>query len=90
MQKVDGVRTATVSLKAGMTTVELRPDNSVTLAQLRNVIKNNGFVSKEADVMARGRLSDGQFEVAGTHERLPVLRAPTTANGVATFTVPAR
>ena len=36
--------------------LELRPGNKVTLATLRTVIKNNGFVSKDAQVTARGSI----------------------------------
>ena len=71
MQKVDGVQTVRVSLKEGLTIVDLKPGNAVTLAKLRQTIKNNGFVSKEASVVARGS-TNGQREliVSGTNEQL--------------------
>jgi hypothetical protein len=72
MQKVDGVATARVSLKEGLTILELKPNNAVTLSQLRTVIRNNGFVSKEAQVVAKGTPRDGVFEVSGTNERVKV------------------
>ena len=77
MQKVDGVQSVQVSLKAGLTVLELRPDNKVTLAQLRTVIKNNGFVSKDAQVTARGSVAAAGFTVTGTGEQLPLLQKPT-------------
>jgi hypothetical protein len=74
MQKVDGVQSVRVSLKDGLTILDLKPDNRVTLAQLRQIIKNNGFVSKEAWVSARGTPSTAEgrpiFDVSGTSERL--------------------
>jgi hypothetical protein len=74
MKKVDGVQTVRVSLNDGLTILDLKPGNVVTLAKLRQVIKNNGFVPKEAQIVARGSTSvaDGQqvFEVSGTKERL--------------------
>jgi hypothetical protein len=76
MKKVDGVQSVRVSLKDGLTVLELRPDNKVTLAQLRTVIKNNGFVSKDAQLIARGTPRPGTFEVSGTGERLIVSEAP--------------
>lgn len=81
MQKVDGVQTVRVSLKEGLTTLELRPDNTVTLLQLRAVIKNNGFVSKDAAIVARGTPRDGFFEVGGTGERLTVSAPPIAGDG---------
>lgn len=72
MQKVEGVKSVAVSLKDGITLLELREGNSVTLAQLRKVIKNNGFVSKDANVVARGSLVGDQFEVRFSGERLLV------------------
>ena len=78
MQKVDGVQSVRVSLKEGLTVLDLRPDNTVTLAQLRTVIKNNGFVSKDALIVARGAMRDGMFDVSGTGERLTI-GAPATA-----------
>ena len=91
MQKVDGVQTVQVSLKQGTTTLELRPENKVTVAQLRTVIRNNGFVSKEIQVMARGTVRADGFEVAGTAERLATGTAPVAIDGDRwRFTVPAR
>jgi len=78
MKKVDGVQTVNVNLKDGLTVLELRPDNKVTLAQLRLVIKNNGFVSKDAQITARGAVSGTTFEVSGTGERLPFAQPPLT------------
>ena len=65
MQKVEGIQNVRVGLKDGLTVLDLRPDNKVTLAQLRTVIKNNGFVSKDAQVTARGSVS--VRVVAGRH-----------------------
>src|SRR5882762_9949414 len=72
MQKVPGVSSARVSLNDGLTILDLKPGNTVTLARLREVIKNNGFVSKEATIVARGDVvvRDGQLVLyaARTHE----------------------
>ena len=79
MQKVDGVQAVKVSLKEGLTILDLRPDNTITLAKLRQIIKNNGFVSKEATGVARGApnaSADRQFTVSGTTEELTLSEAP--------------
>ena len=71
MQKVDGIQAVRVSLKDGLTILDLKPDNAVTLAILRQIIKNNGFVSKEASVVARGVANGPRgFVVGGPNEQL--------------------
>jgi len=81
MRKVDGVQAVTISLKDGLTILELRLDNKVTLAQLRTVIRNNGFVSKEAQITARGAASGTTFEVSGTGERIAFAQQPSPDSG---------
>ena len=65
MQKVDGVQSVKVSLKDGLTILDLRQDNAVTLARLRQVIKDSGFVAKEAQVLARGQVIDYTYNSMG-------------------------
>ena len=91
MQKVDGVQRVTVSLNEGLTILDLKPGNTVMLSQLRQIIKNNGFVSKEARVSARGTpsLADGRpiFDVSGTGERLPLSGTPQSSGDDWVFSV---
>ena len=56
LSKVDGVQSVTVSLEKAAADIQLRPGNRVTLAQLRQIIRNNGFVPKEANVTVIGTL----------------------------------
>jgi hypothetical protein len=74
-RSIDQVR---VSLNDGLTILDLKPGNTTTLAELRQIIKNNGFVSKEAMVVARGAVAaDGiTFVVSGSDERLPLSSPP--------------
>lgn len=80
MHKVDGIDTVTVSLKDGLTILDLKPGNAVTLTKLRQVIKNNGFVSQEATVVGRGApagtAADPRFTVSGTKEDLALSSSP--------------
>jgi hypothetical protein len=73
MQKVKGIDKVRVSLNDGLTILDLTPENTVKLSELRQVIKNNGFVSNEAQLTVRGRVSsaNGQpmFNVAGSGEQ---------------------
>ncbi|HYB95430.1 MAG TPA: hypothetical protein VEC39_10680 [Vicinamibacterales bacterium] len=77
MRKIEGVEKVTVSLKEGMTVLEFRPGNKVTLASLRRVIKNNGFVSKEATVVAQGTANGRDFVISGTGEKVFATSSPT-------------
>jgi hypothetical protein len=88
MQKVDGVQNVRVSLNDGLTVLDLKPANAVTLAKLRQIIKNNGFISKEVQVVARGTASGAQaFTVSGTGEELTLVSAPQKAGDDWQFTV---
>ena len=80
MQKVEGVESVRVSLNDGLTILDLEPGNAVTMAKLRQIIKNNGFVSKEAIATARGEPKGRAFLVSGTGEQLPVSSAPQKAD----------
>ena len=81
MKKVPAVAQVRVSLNDGLTVLDLKPGNSTTLAELRKIIKNNGFVPKEATVVARGSIGeDHAFVVSGTNERL-TLSTPAQRSG---------
>ena len=80
MKNVPAVAQVRVSLKDGSTVLDLKPANTVTLAQLRQIIKNNGFVSKDVAAVARGTIAEATFVVSGTNERLP-LAAPAEPIG---------
>ena len=90
MKKVDGVTKVQVSLKDGLTMLELRAGNKVTLVQLRNVIKNNGFVSKDAQIVAAGSVAGDTFVVSGTGERLPFAQRPAASGATWQFSSPRR
>jgi copper chaperone CopZ len=90
MQKVDGVETARVRLNDGLTILDLKPGNTVTLAKIRQIIKNAGFMSKEAAVTARGTLNVQQvFVVSGTNEQLVPSSSPQQVADEWRFTVSA-
>ena len=72
MRKIPGVKAVRVSLNDGLTVLDLDAGNTVTLGQLRTVLKNSGFVSRQAQLEARGVVAaTGQWlvvAVAGTGE----------------------
>jgi hypothetical protein len=82
MKRVPAVAQVRVSLNEGLTVLDLKPGNSATLAELRQILKNNGFVAKEASVVARGTVAaePDTFVVSGTNERLS-LSVPAQRDG---------
>jgi copper chaperone CopZ len=56
IKKLDGVESVNVSLEKASADIRLKPDNRITLPQLRQIIKNNGYPTKDAQVTARGRI----------------------------------
>ena len=80
VQKLPGVESVNVSLERASTEIQLRPGNSITLDQVRSIIKNNGFTAKEATVTVVGRLIErgGQpaLEVTGTDTVMLIVADP--------------
>jgi len=72
MKKNAAVVEVRVSLKEGLTILALKPGNATTVAELRQIIKNNGFVSRDVTATAQGSVSADQrsFVVGGTNELL--------------------
>jgi copper chaperone CopZ len=62
VRKLDGVESVDVSLDKASADVRLKPDNHLTLSQLRAAIKRNGYATRDAAIEARGRIveRDGQ------------------------------
>ena len=81
MRKLSGVKTVRVSLNDGLTVLDLNVSNTVTLAQLRTVLKNSGFVSREARLEAAGTVTATGgglvFAVSGTAEKFALLPGAT-------------
>ena len=56
LTKVEGVESVSVSLQRATADVQLRAGNRVTLAKIRQLVKDNGFVPREAIVTVVGSL----------------------------------
>src|SRR5215210_3680953 len=56
MKKVSGIEAVEVSLEKAVTDIRLAPGNTVTLAQIRDIIRSNGFNAREATVTAAARM----------------------------------
>jgi copper chaperone CopZ len=58
VKKLDGVESVEVSLEKGFVDIRLKSENTVTLPELRRIIRRNGNETKDAQVAGRGRIVD--------------------------------
>ena len=56
VKKVRGVETVDVSLNKGEALIRLKPGNTVTVEQIRQVVIDNGFTPRDSDVEVVGRV----------------------------------
>jgi copper chaperone CopZ len=56
VKKLEGVESVELIAEKGVAIIRLKPDNTITLQQLRRVIKSVGYDAKAADITARGRI----------------------------------
>ncbi len=72
LEKVDGIESVSVTLKRGVAHITLAKGNTVTMAQLRRIIKDAGYTSRDATVTVAGTVraagSSLTLAVAGTKE----------------------
>jgi cation transport ATPase len=73
MKGIQGVNTVDVDLNTGLVSVKLSPGNSASMRQFNEAVEKNGFTHKDANVVARGKITGTAaapyFEVAGTQDR---------------------
>jgi copper chaperone CopZ len=83
LRKVAGVASVEVSLNKGLATVHLKPDNTVSVPQLWELIHKNGYTPKVTTVLVRGELANGngglQLKVSGTKVILTLAADPKNA-----------
>lgn len=56
IQKLEGVASVEVSLNKGFADVKLKPGNRVDPERIRQVVRDNGFTPKAADVTLAGEI----------------------------------
>ena len=54
IKKLDGVESVDVSLEKARADIHLKPGNTITLPQLRRIVRQAGYPTKDAQVDARG------------------------------------
>ena len=83
IDRIDGVQGAKVSLNEGRAVIALEPGNMVTLAQIQERVRRNGFTPQGAAVTVRVRVvATGdtlRLEVVGTRESFDVAATPRRA-----------
>ena len=72
LEKVEGVESVSVTLKRGVAHLTLKKGNTVKLADLRRIVKEAGYSSRDATVAVVGTVHTGRqgptLEVLGTRE----------------------
>jgi copper chaperone CopZ len=65
LKKMDGLQNVRVSLNDGKAYLELSENNSLSLRQIQEEVKKNGFSAKNAEVVIEGKLmnKNGGFEL---------------------------
>ena len=58
LEKLEGVKTVDVSLEKASAVITFKDNNNITLPQLRRVIRSSGYPTRDAQVEARGRISE--------------------------------
>jgi hypothetical protein len=80
MERLPGVESATVSLNEGRAVLRLKPDNALTLPEIRRSVERNGFTPRQAIVRARARViaTAGRLQVRilGTSDAYEVAATP--------------
>src|SRR5688572_7277940 len=56
LKKLDGVLSVELSPEQGSAVIRLKADNKITLEQLRRLVRSTGYATKEAVIIARGRI----------------------------------
>lgn len=58
VRKLEGVESVEVSLQKAAAVITFKADNKITLPQLRRAIRSNGYPTRDAQIVARGKIVD--------------------------------
>jgi len=87
IKKLDGVESVDVSLEKASADIKLKPGNTITLPQLRRIIRQGGYPTKDAHVEARGTVVDRNGKPALDLQNGSFLELSTKPTGSTTETV---
>ena len=88
MKKLDGVESVEVSLEKATADIRLKPDNRITLSQLRQTIRKSGYPTKDARIEARGTIVERNGKPALDLQNgsfLELAAKPAMGSGVVTI-----
>ncbi|EIJ39383.1 cation transport ATPase [Galbibacter orientalis DSM 19592] len=76
LKKMDGLQNVRVSLNDGKAYLELSKNNSLSLKQIQEEVKKNGFSAKKAEVVIEGKLisKDDKTEIQTDTETYSVIK----------------
>ncbi len=87
IRKIDGTTGVDVSLNRGVAVVKFSADNRVSVVQIRDAVRSNGFTPKAAEVRIRGRVvrNDGaaMLVVPGQERAFRLIRHADAAAALA-------
>lgn len=63
LKNIEGIQTVKVSLNQGKAYITLQPDNQVSLSEIQQKVKSNGFSSRDAEVILQGELSKQEDKI---------------------------
>lgn len=77
LKKMDGLQNVKVSLNDGKAYLELSENNSLSLRQIQEEVKKNGFSAKNAEVVIEGKLinKNGDFELQTSSETYSIVNS---------------
>jgi copper chaperone CopZ len=58
IKKLEGVESIEVSLEKASAEIRLKPDNKITLPQIRRIIRSTGYPTKDARITAKGTIAE--------------------------------
>ena len=58
IRKLEGIEHVEVSLEKASALIVFKAENTVTLAQIRDVIRKSGYPTRDAQITARGRIAE--------------------------------
>ena len=82
LKKLDGVLSVELSPEQGTAVIRLKADNKITLEQLRRLVRSTGYATKDAAIIARGRIvgtGEPAFDLLNG-SRLPLAERPAQAS----------
>ncbi|MDT0675512.1 heavy-metal-associated domain-containing protein [Autumnicola musiva] len=80
LKKMDGLESVKVSLNDGKAYLNLANNNNLSLKQIQEEVKKNGFSAKNAEIVIKGTLveQDGNYAIRTGKETFTIAEATST------------